>query len=83
MNIGRQRCPKLIVYQTQRSILNILHFALDYFLYEFHEDSDQISEKSFVHGWVCENIIFWYTDYHEYLKNATTIPEKRRDHLMR
>ena len=44
MNIGRQRCPKLIVHQTQRSILNILHFALDYILYEFHEDSDKISK---------------------------------------
>ena len=44
MNIGRQRCPKLIVYQTQRSILNILHFALDHFLYEFHQESDRIYE---------------------------------------
>ena len=61
MNIGRQRCPKLIVYQTQRSILNILHFALDYFLYEFHEDSVNHTFaylKSFVYSWVCENIIF-------------------------
>ena len=75
MNIGRQRCPKLIVYQTQRSILNILHFALHYILYEFHEDSDKTSE---IYSWVRENIIFWYTDYHKYLKTTTLIPYQRK-----